>query len=289
MTTDIADLRFSHRTSNGVTLHVAEAGPADGSPTFLLHGFPEFWFGWRQQIAALAAAGLRVVVPDQRGYNKSDKPRAVAAYDLDRLAEDVTGLADALGADTFDIVGHDWGGSVGWWVASRQPARVRRFAVLNAPHPAVWKDAMRNDPAQRRLSRYVSAFRLPWLPELLLRSGNFKGLADALRQATRADAFSAADLAQYRAAWAMPGALSGMINYYRSLLAKDMPLDAMPRVPVPTRIIWGKRDKFGLPSLAEASLRLCDHGELMYLDDATHWVQHDEPARVNALLLEFLR
>ena len=228
-------------------------------------------------------------MPDQRGYNKSDKPRAVAAYDLDRLAEDVTGLADALGADTFDIVGHDWGGSVGWWVASRQPARVRRFAVLNAPHPAVWKDAMRNDPAQRRLSRYVSAFRLPWLPELLLRSGNFKGLADALRQATRADAFSAADLAQYRAAWAMPGALSGMINYYRSLLAKDMPLDAMPRVPVPTRIIWGKRDKFGLPSLAEASLRLCDHGELMYLDDATHWVQHDEPARVNALLLEFLR
>jgi pimeloyl-ACP methyl ester carboxylesterase len=287
--TDIAHLRFSRQAVKGVTLHVAEAGPANGPVTFLLHGFPEFWFGWRQQVAALAAAGLRVVVPDLRGYNKSDKPQSVTAYDLDRLAEDVTGLADALGAVTFDIVGHDWGGSVGWWVASRWPARVRRFAALNAPHPAVWKNAMRNDPAQRRLSRYVSAFRLPWLPELLLRSGNFKGLADALRQAKRADAFSAADLAQYRAAWAMPGALSGMINYYRALLAKDMPLDAMPRVPVPTRIIWGKRDKFGLPSLAEASLRLCDHGELVYLDDATHWVQHDEPARVNELLGEFLR
>ncbi|MEW6268084.1 MAG: alpha/beta hydrolase [Thermodesulfobacteriota bacterium] len=156
------------RLANGISLGCTEAGPEDGRLVLLLHGFPEIAYAWRRQVPELAAAGFRVVAPDQRGYNESSKPRGVAAYDLDRLADDVVALADALSCRTFSIVGHDWGASVGWWTAGLHPERVERLAVLNAPHPAVWKHAMLHDPAQRKLSWYVQAFRIPWLPELLL-------------------------------------------------------------------------------------------------------------------------
>ena len=281
-------LRFSRHQANGVTLHVAEAGPSDGRVVILLHGFPEFWYGWRHQIDALAQAGCRVVVPDQRGYNQSDRPPGVAAYDLDVLALDIIGLADGLGARKLSLVGHDWGASVGWWIASRHPERLDRFAALNAPHPAVWMDAMRHDPQQRRKSRYVQAFRLPGLPEFLMRQRNFQALAAALRDGKRPEACSDADLALYRAAWSVPGALTAMVNWYRALLRKRVALADAGRIAVPTRVIWGRADKFAIPELAERSAKLCERGSVTYLD-ASHWVQHDEPARVNELLLEFLR
>ena len=189
----------------------------------LLHGFPEFWYGWRHQVDALAGAGYRVVMPDQRGNNKSDRPAGVAAYDLDLVARDIVDLAEGLGARRFRLVGHDWGAAVGWWIASRHPERLERFVALNAPHPAVWKDAMRNHPEQRRKSWYVQAFRVPGLPEFLMRQRNFNALATALRDGKRPEACTDADLAQYRSAWSMPGALTGMVNWYRALLRKPMP------------------------------------------------------------------
>jgi epoxide hydrolase 4 len=128
-------LRFSKIATNGISLHVAEAGPSDGPLLFLLHGFPEFWYCWRNQIAPLAERGFHVVVPDQRGYNLSDKPAGVASYDLDVLAADILGLADFFHQPTFALAGHDWGAAVGWWLASRHSGRIRRFAALNAPHP----------------------------------------------------------------------------------------------------------------------------------------------------------
>ncbi len=280
-------LRFQRCGTNGIALHVAEAGPSDGPVVMLLHGFPEFWYGWRHQVDALAGAGYRVVMPDQRGYNLSDRPAGVAAYDLDVLARDIIGLADGLGAKKLSLIGHDWGASVGWWIASRHPERLDRFAALNAPHPAVWMDAMRNDPQQRRKSWYVYAFRLPALPELMMRQRNFQALAAALRDAGRPDACSDADLAQYRAAWAMPGALTGMVNWYRALLKKRPTLAAAGRIAVPCRILWGRGDKFAVPDLAERSAALCAQASVHYLD-ASHWVQHDEPQQVNELLLEFL-
>ena len=134
--------------SDGVTLHVIEAGPEDGPLVILLHGFPEFWWGWRYQIAPLVEAGFRVVVPDQRGYNLSDKPQGRRAYDLDILAKDVIGLADAVGRTSFSLVGHDWGGLVAWWTASRYPERVAKLAILNAPHPTIAGAYMRRHPSQ---------------------------------------------------------------------------------------------------------------------------------------------
>jgi len=130
-------LAFEHvLLRSGLRLHIVAAGPTDGPVVVLLHGFPEFWYGWRHQIGALSEAGLRVVAPDQRGYNLSDKPLGIAAYRLDRLAEDVVGLAAALGRERFAVVGHDWGGVVAWHLAARFPERVTRAAILNAPHPA---------------------------------------------------------------------------------------------------------------------------------------------------------
>jgi pimeloyl-ACP methyl ester carboxylesterase len=200
----------------GVRLHVVEAGPASGSPVVFLHGFPEFHYGWRHQIDALAAAGCRVLAPDQRGYNLSDKPRGLAAYSLDALAADVVAALDALGCAKTFVVGHDWGGVVAWWLALTRPDRVAGLVAINAPHPVVMRRALRRDRAQRRRSRYILFFQLPWLPEWRLRRNDFAGLARALTATSRRGTFSPEDLARYREAWRQPGALTAMLNWYRA-------------------------------------------------------------------------
>jgi pimeloyl-ACP methyl ester carboxylesterase len=282
-----SSIAFSFRSTNGVSLHVADTGPPEGPLVVLLHGFPEFWYGWRRQIDPLAEAGLRVLVPDQRGYHLSARPHEVAAYDLDLLAADILGLAKGIGRRRFSVVGHDWGASVGWWIATRHADRVDRLIAVNAPHPAVWVQAMRTDPEQRGRSRYVSLFRIPVLPEFLMRRGNFKALVDALRESKRPDSWSDDVLNSYRAAWSISGALTGMVNWYRALLRKRLP-DQPQRIAVPTRIIWGSNDKYAVRDLAERSLHLCDTASVEYLD-ASHWVQHDQPVRVAELICEFLR
>lgn len=273
--------------TNGVELDAVAAGPAGGPLVVLLHGFPEFWYGWRRQIGPLAAAGLRVLVPDQRGYNRSSKPPGRRAYVLDTLAEDVLGLASALGRERFAVVGHDWGGVVAWHLAARNPQRIERAAVLNAPHPATLHSYMLAHPSQAARSWYVGFFQAPLLPEAVLGAGDFSGLRQSLDATARPGTFTAEDAARYRAAWRQPGALTAMLNWYRALpLAAG---SARPgRVEVPVRVVWGDRDAYLDRGLAEAGLALCDHGEAFHLGSATHWVQHDEPGRVSQLLVEFL-
>jgi pimeloyl-ACP methyl ester carboxylesterase len=273
--------------ANGITLHAVAAGPADGPLVILLHGFPEFWYGWRRQIVALAASGLRVVAPDQRGYNLSDKPAEIAAYRLDTLAGDVLGQADALGRERFAVVGHDWGGVVAWHLASRNPERVTRAAILNAPHPATVRRHARAHVSQALKSWYIAYFQLPLLPELGLRAGGFWALRRALRRTSRPGTFTVEDFRHYREAWAQPGTLTAMLNWYRALrlsAASQMPA----RVRVPMRVIWGDKDAFLDRGLAEASAALCDQAEVFHLATATHWVQHEEPDEVNRLLIAFL-
>jgi epoxide hydrolase 4 len=281
-------VRFSRIPTNGINLHVAEAGPPDGPLVILLHGFPEFWYGWRNQIAPLAESGFHVVAPDQRGYNLSDKPDGAGNYDLDQLAADVVGLADRFRQETFAVAGHDWGATVGWWLAGQPARRVRRLAVLNAPHPAVWLQAMRDDPVQKRKSRYVRFFELPYLPEMLMGANGGKLLAKGFGDSLRPGAFTESDLEQYRKAWSQPGALTAMINYYRALLKKPILRAAEYRIPCPALVIWGRRDAYATPELAEASCQLCADGRAEYFDESSHWVQHDEPERVTELLAGFL-
>ena len=274
--------------TNGVALHVVEAGPRDGPPVVLLHGFPEFWYGWRSQLPALAAAGLRLIVPDQRGYNTSAKPQGIASYAVERLAGDVLGLLDEAGERRACVVGHDWGALVGWWLALAHPERVERLAVLNVPHPAVMRRQLATNPRQALRSWYVLFFQLPGLPETLLRRGEYAMLARAVRGGRRGTCTDA-DLACYREAWAQPGALRAMVDWYRAaprIAARPLP---SLRVRVPTLLLWGARDRFLGRELAAPSAALCDDGALHFYEQATHWLQHDEAASVNDRLIAFAR
>jgi epoxide hydrolase 4 len=274
---------------NGVSLHVVQAGPVDGPLIVLLHGFPEFWLEWRDYFVPLAQAGFRVVAPDQRGYNLSSKPQGVAAYRLDLLADDIFALADSLGRRTLRVVGHDWGSAVAWWMATRNPSRLERLVTMDAPHPSVWMSAVRQDPEQRRKSWYVQALRIPWLPEFLIRLGGYSGLTKALTSAARKDAFAPEILVQYKAAWQQPGALTAMINWYRAVTSADLAMPAAKSLTVPTLILWGDRDIYVGPRLAEACAALCSDARVVHFPQAGHWLPHDEREAVIGHLLEFLK
>jgi pimeloyl-ACP methyl ester carboxylesterase len=272
--------------ANGLDFFAVAAGPHDGPLVLLLHGFPEGWYGWRAQLGALAAAGYRVVAPDGRGYGRSAKPTGARAYGLDHLAGDVVGIIAALGRDQAALVEHDWGAIVAWTVAARHPSWVTRLAILNVPHPATLGAFLRAHPSQWLRSWYIAFFQLPWLPEATLRANDWATLARSLTGTSRPGTFTDADLARYRATWAAPGALTAMINWYRALVRFGR-TSATPRVAVPTLILWGSHDQFLDRRLATASLDWCADGRLIELD-ASHWVQHEEAARVNAELAAWL-
>jgi epoxide hydrolase 4 len=274
-------------TSGDVRLHAVAAGPQDGSVVILLHGFPEFWYGWRNQIAPLASAGFRVIAPDQRGYNISSKPRGIRAYKMSQLMSDVIAVLDELGKDRVHLVGHDWGALIAWGVALQYPNRLIRLAILNVPHPAVLQQNLRTKPRQLLKSWYALLFQIPWLPELLFSASGFWLGKRSLLLSSRPGTFTPADLTRYTEAWSHSGAITAMINWYRASFWYP-PKFADKQVHVPTRILWGKKDIALLPEGAEESLRYCADGELTYFRDATHWLQHEEPQRVNELLIELL-
>ena len=260
-------------------LHAKAQGPAEGPAVLLLHGFPEFWYGWRKQIPALAEAGFHVIAPDQRGYNQSAKPGRVLDYQIEELTRDVLRIADASGRDRVHLVGHDWGGLVAWHVANKHPERIGRLVILNAPHPAVAQRYLMSNPRQMLRSSYIAFFQLPWLPERSLTTA-------ALIGTSRPGTFTEDELGRYEAAWDKPGARRSMIHWYRALARQ--PFFDTGRITVPTRIIWGAKDRFLLQEMAGDSLRLCDRGELIELSDATHWLHHEEPDVVNRLILQHL-
>lgn len=277
-------VQLNQEAGTPVKLHVVKAGPVDGPLVILLHGFPEFWYGWKAQIEPLAAAGYRVYVPDQRGYNLSDKPDGLAAYSIDALAADVVGLIDEAGRQKAVIVGHDWGAAVAWWVAATYPNRVERLVVLNVPHPAVMKRFASRDPGQMLRSWYIVFFQLPGLPERLSRLGNWSFLIRTLRSSSRRGTFSGQDFDQYRQAWSQPGAFRSMVNWYRAALQRP-PTRGLPiRITVPTLLIWGARDRFLKREMAQPSIDLCDNGRVVFFENATHWVQHEEGDRVVELI-----
>ncbi|HKI01233.1 MAG TPA: alpha/beta hydrolase [Thermoanaerobaculia bacterium] len=284
-----AELKPRHRTfeTNGVRLHAVEAGPEGGPLLVLLHGFPEFWYGWRHQIEPLAAAGFHVLAPDQRGYNLSDKPGKISDYNLDTLALDVVGLIDAMGEEKAHVVGHDWGGAVAWWLGVRHAGRLARLALLNIPHPGVMRRTLIKSSEQRKKSSYIFFFQLPGLPERLFRRNDFAYAAKSLQATSRPGTFTAADLEVYREAWRQPGAVRSMIHWYRAALRSRPERPATSRVRVPTLLLWGRKDRFLGQEMARPSIGLCDDGRLELCDDASHWLQHEEPERVNRRLIEF--
>ena len=284
--TDIAGLQHFTFVNGDVQLHAIAAGPNDGPVVLLLHGFPEFWYGWRKQIGTLAAAGFRVVVPDQRGYNTSSKPPGVASYRVQHLVSDVLAIIEQLGRRDVYLAGHDWGAIVAWALAARHPEKVARLVILNVPHPAVMFRFLLTHPTQLARSWYTFFFQVPRLPEWLFSAWNFRAGVRSLVATSRPGTFSPADLLQYRSAWAQPGALTAMINWYRALMRHPGSF-RVGQVEVPTRILWGKKDAFLHPSLASASDGKCTRSEVIWFEGATHWLHLEEADAVNSALVEF--
>jgi pimeloyl-ACP methyl ester carboxylesterase len=278
-------VREGYADLGDVQLHYVEAG--EGPLILLLHGFPEFWYGWRLQIAPLAAAGFRVVVPDMRGYNLSSRPEDVKAYDTDRLTADIRNLIHERGAQSAMLVGHDWGGSVAWATAMKYPEVVDRMAILNAAHPRKLSQGLHH-PDQLRKSWYFFFFDLPGLPEAVVHANGWHFFRHFLHDAN--PPYTPEEMDRYIEAWSQPGAATGMINYYR-FSVRQPPKEAeaaLRPITAPTLVIWGQRDGYLGPELAEP-----EHDDVPNLDrverlaDASHWVHHDAAERVTQLLTDF--
>lgn len=284
-----ADEAFEHELvdTGEVRLHVARAGRGGSPLVVLLHGFPQFWWSWRHQLRALAAAGCHVLAPDLRGYHQSDKPRAVSAYRMEHLEHDVAGLIRASGATRAVVVGHDWGGGIAYGLAEHHPELVECLAVLNVPHPERLLRGLRA-PQQLMKSAYMLYFQLPLLPELALTARDFAGL----RGVFEADGRPPEDIERYVAAARTAGdRLRGGLNYYRASLREALLGKAPPFEPIfaPTLVIWGQRDRFLREELAEPDPRLVPNVRVERIPQATHWVHEDAPELVNRLLLELIR
>jgi len=282
------ELEHSYIETNGIRLHVVQAGPKSGVPVVLLHGFPEFWYGWRKQIPALVEAGCRVIVPDQRGSNLSDKPKNVKEYDIYTLVDDIIGLIDALGYEKVNLVGHDWGALVAWRLANKYPERLHRLGIMNAPHPAVMKRFLQRDLEQLRRSWYVFLFQLPWIPETGMQQDNWRRAERSLRNTSKINSFTDEDILKYKEAWSQPGAMTATINWYRAALRYQRPAPKDPRIKVPTLMMWGMQDFALSHRMARPSMDYVDEGNLILFPEATHWVHLDEAEEVNHYLIDFI-
>ncbi|MEB3231035.1 MAG: alpha/beta hydrolase [Leptolyngbyaceae bacterium] len=277
--------------TNRIRLHCVTQG--EGELVVLLHGFPEFWYSWRHQIPALARH-FKVVVPDLRGYNDSDKPQT--GYDLDTLSQDIQGLIHGMGYTKAHIVGHDWGGAIAWHLAQTFPQSIQRLAILNAPHPQQFMRELLSNMDQLRRSWYVLAFQIPNLPEWMIRLNLKNFLKNMLRdQAVRKGAFSRSDTEIYQAALEKPGALAAAIAYHRQLLSPQAWLQSfnlgrtvLP-VTAPTLVLWGEDDGLLSHRLTEGLEQLIAAPfQLKLIPQCGHWIQQEVPQTVNRELLQFL-
>jgi pimeloyl-ACP methyl ester carboxylesterase len=293
---------WQHRyiMTNGIRMHYVKQG--EGPLIVLLHGFPEFWYSWRHQIPFLAEhgrAGTRhspymVVAPDLRGYNDTDKPRT--GYDVPTLIRDIEGLVKELGQERAIIVGHDWGGVLAWSFAIRYPQMTERLIVMNAPHPAAMMRELRTWK-QLRKSWYIFFFQIPWLPEHILLRNSANEVGRMLRgAAVQKSAFPREVTAKFQQAMSKPGAMTAALNYYRQLF-RHLPTPTINRrategkyrVSAPTLLIWGEQDIALDIALTTGLEQWVDNIEVKRIPDSGHWVQQEQPDKVNAYMLQFLQ
>ena len=269
--------------ANHLTFTARAAGPEDGRRVLLLHGFPQTSWAWRSQLTKLSDAGCRAVAPDQRGYSTGARPRAVSAYAMEHLVSDVLALADAMEMDTFDLVGHDWGGMVAWMVATHFPERLRSLTIVSTPHPLALHHALRGgDPEQAQRSLATNAFRRLKVPERLLLGSD--GSGSGLRQLFAASGLKEADTREYIAVLTQPGAMTAALNWYRAMAVTDL-LELTP-ITVPTLYIWSTEDAELGRSAAEATAE-CVSGPYQFVELAgvNHWIPEMAPDELSRLLV----
>ncbi|UBF25499.1 alpha/beta hydrolase [Kovacikia minuta CCNUW1] len=272
--------------TNRIKLHYVTQG--EGPLMLLLHGFPEFWYSWRHQIPEFAQ-DYKVVALDLRGYNDSDKPDPQSAYIMAEFIEDVKGVVAALGYERCILVGHDWGGMIAWQFSYAYPTWVERLIVLNIPHPAKFAQGLRT-PQQLFRSWYIFFFQIPWLPELLIQLNHYQALDQAFRgMAINKNAFTDADLEDYKAAIAKPGALTAAINYYRNLFQQGLiEKPSWSVLEMPTLMIWGEEDIPLGKELTYGTEKYVRDFRIRYIPQCSHWVQQEQPQLVNQYIREFL-
>ena len=282
----------------GVTLNVALAGSPEAPPVILLHGFPESHRTWRG-LAPLLEDSFRLVMPDQRGFAGSDRPREVAAYKTDVLVDDIFALAEALAIDRFALVGHDWGGAISWAAALRGDPRLTRLAVINAPHPIIFQKSLIEDSDQRAASQYITAFRAPGFEKAVEAMGWEAFFAKSFGGHVDLALIPPEERAQYLADWSQPGGFTAMLNWYRAAQVMvpppgidvpipDFVLRAFPKVRVPTLVVWGMRDKALLPLQLDGLDTLVPDLRIARVADAGHFVPWEKPRAVAAALKPFL-
>ncbi len=280
----VPELNVTDRTCvvGDITIHYVEAGR--GPLIVLLHGFPEFWYSWRNQIPALAAAGFHAVAVDLRGYNESSKPRAIESYRLPELAKDIAGLITQIGEGPAVVAGHDWGGAVAWFTAMLYPELVKRLIILNSPHPVAYLREMRRSARQKWRAKYQLLFHPPWLAEFVLRRFRYALLR---RPLSRLGCFTSEEIERYVEAWSKPGALTGMANYYRATRLRKGMRGLVRRIDIPTLMIWGDLDPFFTRETLTDFAEYVPDLRIEHIPDSGHFVQTDAPVRVSELMVGF--
>lgn len=291
---------IQHETAelNGVKLHYAKSG--SGQLMLFLHGFPEFWYAWKNQLETFGTDHL-AVAPDMRGYNLSSKPPEVDQYRIPLLVSDVHALAARLGHGAnrkFILVGHDWGGVVAWAYAAAHPETVEKLIIVNAPHPAVFQRELRENPAQQKASTYMLMFRGPDAEKTLSANNNEMLVRIVLSEGLKQGHFTEADKQAYLDAWSQPGALTGGLNYYRASQvgppagepapASVAPIAPALKVDVPTLVIWGEKDTALLTGNLEGLEAYVPKLTVKRIADGTHWVIHERPDVVNRHIRDFI-
>jgi pimeloyl-ACP methyl ester carboxylesterase len=290
-------LEHRYAEVNGVRLHYVTVGR--GPLILFAHGFPEFWYEWKAQLAEFGR-DHQAVAPDMRGYNLSTKPAALDQYEMRHLVEDLRALAEHLGHRRFVLVGHDWGGAVAWAFAIKHPDRLEKLVIVNAPHPAVFARELRQSPEQQKASEYMLAFRSE-KAEALLSADDFSVLQQRVLGPLLAGGhLTEADRRAYVEAWAQPGALTGGLNYYRAARVGPPSREGTPAsgtvgelggdttVRVPTLVIWGERDTTLLRGNLDGLERHVPDLTIRRIPDGTHWVIHEHPALVSRLIRDFV-
>jgi epoxide hydrolase 4 len=283
---------LNHRYAdiNGIRMHYVTAGK--GPLMLFLHGFPEFWYEWQAQLDEFQR-DFTVVAPDLRGYNLSDKPQDVEQYRMANLVEDVRQLIAHLGVQTCTLVAHDWGGAVAWVFALAYPELLERLIIINSPHPVVFQRELRENPVQQKASQYMLLFQSP-KAEQMLSANNFSGLTESFGLKM---VLSEADMELYRQVWSQPGALTSGLNYYRASSLAPAPATADQReiaarfsqpLQVPTLVIWGEQDAALLTGNLNGLEQYITNLTIQRIPDGSHWVIHEQPARINALIREYI-
>ncbi len=281
---------------NNQTLHYVTSG--EGKLILFVHGFPEFWYEWQDQLDEFGQ-DYQAVALDMRGYNLSSKPTEVAAYHAKHLIEDLRCLIDYLGHKTCVLVAHDWGGAVAWTFAASHPEYVEKLVIINAPHTATFARELTHNPAQQAASQYMLLFRMD-KAERVMTENNYARLVAMLRSAgSNGEWLTEDDKERYLKAWSQPGAVTGGLNYYRASPLYPPSVDApgasavqidpqRVTVRMPTLVIWGDADTALLPSLLDGLEQYVPNLTLKRIPDGSHWVIHEQPELVNEYIRAFL-